>query len=119
MGSKDDKIIGAYGRETLNNNVEQFLSLKNNHDLVLAEAFLNTPNGGVSHTFNGRGKKRMDYILKRTRDRKIVQNVTVHPQPSFLLILDHKIMSAPVKIIGHFARNRRGSQLSHLWSLGA
>ena len=31
----------------------------------------------------------------------------VHPQPSFLLILDHNSLPAPVKLSGHFARNRR------------
>ena len=31
----------------------------------------------------------------------------MHPQPSFLPISDHKIVSAPVKLLGHFARNRR------------
>ena len=31
----------------------------------------------------------------------------MHPQPSFLPISDHNIVSAPVKLLGHFARNRR------------
>ena len=69
--------------------------------------FFSTPKGGASHTFNGRGKKRIDYILTRQRDRKLVRNVTVHPQPSSLPISDHNIVSAPVKLLGHFARNRR------------
>ena len=68
--------------------------------------FFRTPKGGVSHAFNGRDKIRIDYILTRQSDRKLVRNVTVHPQPSFLPISDHNIVSAPVKLIGHFARNR-------------
>ena len=40
------------------------------------------------------------------RDRKLVRIVTVHPQPYFLPILDHNIGSAPVKLLGPFARNR-------------
>ena len=107
MGSKDSKIPGAYGRDTFNDNGELLLSFANNHDLALVNTFLSTPKGGVSHTFNGRGKKRIDYILTRQRDRKLVRNVTVHPQPSFLPISDHNIVSAPVKFFGHFARNRR------------
>ena len=39
--------------------------------------------------------------------RKLVRNVTVHPQLSFLPISDHNIVSAPAKLLGHFARNRR------------
>ena len=88
-GSKDGKILGAYGRDTPNDNGELLLSFANNHDLALVNTFFSTPKGGVSHTFNGQGKKRIDYILTSQRDRKFVRNVTVHPQPSFLPILDH------------------------------
>ena len=52
-------------------------------------------------------EKRIDYILTRQRDRKLERNVTVHPQLSFLPISDHNIVSAPVKLLGHFAQNRR------------
>ena len=107
VGSKDGKIRGAYGRDTLNDNGELLLSFANNHDLALVNTFFSTPKGGVSHTFNGRGKKRIDYILTRQRGRKFVRNVTVHPQPSFLPISDQNIVSTPVKLLGHFARNRR------------
>ena len=107
VGSKDGKILGAYGRDTLNENGELRPSFANNHDLALVSTFFSTPKGGVSHTFNGRGKKRIDYILTRQRDRKFVRNVTVYPQPPFLPISDHNIVSAPVKLLGHFARNRR------------
>ena len=56
--------------------------------------------------FNGRGKKCIDYILTRQRYRKLVRDVTVHPQPSFLPISDHNIVTAHVKLLGRFARNR-------------
>ena len=107
MGSKDSKFLGAYGRDTLNDNGELLLSFANNHNLALVNTFFSTPKGGVSHICNGRGKKRIDCIRTRQRDRKLVRNVTVHPQPSFLPISDHNIVSAPVKLLGHFARNRR------------
>ena len=107
VGSKDNKILGDYGRDILNDNGELLLSFANNHNLAILNTFFSTPKGGVSHTFNGRGKKRIDYILTRQCDRKLVRNVTVHPQPSFLPISDHNIVSAPVKLLGHFARNRR------------
>ena len=107
VGSKDNKILGAYARDTVNDNGELPLSFANNHDLALVNTFFSTPKGGVSRTFNGRGKKRVDYILTRQRDRKLVRNVTVHPQPSFLPISDHSIVSTPIKLLGHFARNRQ------------
>ena len=106
VGSKDNKILGAYDRNTLNDNEELLLSFANNHDLPIVNTFFSPSKGGVSHTFNGRGKKRIDYILTRQRDRKLVQNVTVHPQSSFMPISDHYIVSAPVKLLGHFALNR-------------
>ena len=107
VGSKDSKILGASGRDILNDNGELLLYFANNHDLALVNTFFNTPKGCVSHTFNEQGKKRIDYILTRQRDRKFVRNVTVHPQPSSLPISDHNILSAPVKLLGHVARNRR------------
>ena len=107
VGSKGNKILGDYGRDILNDNGELLLSFANYHDLAIVNTFFSTPKGGVSHTFNGRGKKRIDYLLTRQCDRKFVRNVTVHPQPSFLSISDHNIVSAPVKLLSHFARNRR------------
>ena len=53
-----------------------------------------------------RGRKCIDYIIKRQRDRKLVRDVTVHLQPSFLPISDHNIVTAHVKLLGRFARNR-------------
>ena len=107
VGSKDNNILGAYGRDTLNDNGQLLLSFANNHDLAIVNTFFSTSKGGVSHTFNGRGKKRIDYIRTRQHGRKLVRNVTVHPQPSFLPISDHNIVSTPVKLLGYFARNRR------------
>ena len=107
VGSKNNIIIGAYSRDTLNNNGELLMSFANNHDLAIVNTFLSTHKGGVSNTFNRQCKKRIGYILTRQRDRKLVRNVTVHPQPSFLPISDHNMVSAPVKLLSHFARNRR------------
>ena len=107
VASKDNKMLGVYGRDTLNDNEELLLSFTNNHDLaLLVNMFLSTPKGDVSHTSNGRGKKRMDYILTRQRDRKLVRNVTVPSQLPFLPISDNNILYVQVKLIGHWAQNR-------------
>ena len=50
---KDRQILGAYRRDTLNDNGELLLSFANNHDLALVNTFFSTPKGGVSYTFNG------------------------------------------------------------------
>ena len=107
LGSKYTKRFGAYGRDALNGYIVPLLSCANNHDLALVNTFFSTPNGGVSHTFNGRGNKCIDCILTGQLDRNLVRNVMVYLQPPFLLILDHNIMSAPAKFIGYFIRNRQ------------
>ena len=49
---------------------------------------------------------RIDDILTGEQDRKLVWDVTVHPQSSILPTLDHIIARANVKLLGRYARNR-------------
>ena len=104
LGSEKCKVLGAYGRDTPNDSDERLLSFSANCGLALLNTFFSTAKDVISHTFNGR--KRTDYILTRQRDRNIARDVTVHPQSSFLPISDHNIVTAHVKLLGHFARNR-------------
>ena len=69
-------------------------------------SFFSTDKNATLHTFNGRGIKCIDYILTKQRDRKVVRDFTFHPQPSFLPISDPNIVTAHVKLLGRFARNR-------------
>ena len=57
VDSKDSKIIGAHGLDTLNDNGELLLSFANNHDLALVNTFFSPLKGGVSHAFNGAREK--------------------------------------------------------------
>jgi hypothetical protein len=98
--NQDSTVSGVYGRDTPNDHGELLLSFPNNHNLDLVNMFFSTLKGGVSHTFNGRGKKRIDYILTRQRDRKLLCNVAAHPQLSFLPISNHNIVSELVKLLG-------------------
>ena len=66
--SQGCRVLGAYGRDTLNDNGERLLSFATNHSLALVNTFFSTPKNRVSYTFNGRGKKRIDYILTMQRD---------------------------------------------------
>ena len=106
LGSEECKVLGAYGRDNLNDNGERLLSFSASHEFALLNTFFSTAKDAISHAFNGRGKTRIDYILTRQRDRKLVRHVTVHPQPSFLPISDYNIVTAHVKLLGRFARNR-------------
>ena len=49
---------------------------------------------------------RVGYIFTRQRDRNRSRNVTVHPQPPFLPILDHNNITPHVTSLGRFGRNR-------------
>ena len=42
VGSKNNIIIDAYGRDTLNDNGELLLSFVNNHDLAIVNTFVST-----------------------------------------------------------------------------
>ena len=61
--SKESDILGADGRDTLNDNKELLLSFADNHDLALVNMVIGTRKGGVSHVFSGLGKNRTDNIL--------------------------------------------------------
>ena len=79
LRSEECEVLGAYGRDNLNDNGERLLSFSSNHELTLLNTFFSTAKNAISHTFNGRGKKCIDYILTRQRDRKLVRDATVHP----------------------------------------
>ena len=70
LGSEKCKFRGTYGRDTLSNNGEQLLSFSPNHELALLNTFFSTAKNAISHTFNGRGTKCIDYILTRQQDKK-------------------------------------------------
>ena len=105
MRSEECKVLSAYGRDTLNDNGERLLSFSADHGFAPLNTFFITAKNAISHTFNGRGKKRIDYIITRQRDRKLVRDVTVHPNRHSLPISDHSIITAHVKLLGRFARN--------------
>ena len=55
--SDSNKVLGAYGRDEIDDNGDHFLSFAANHDFSLVNTFFGTPKDGITHTFNGRGKK--------------------------------------------------------------
>ena len=118
LGSDGCKVLSSYGRDTLNDNGKRLVSFFANHRLIaLLTTFFSAVKNTALHTFNGRGKNRIGYIITRQRDRKLVRDVTVHPQPSFLPISDHNIVTAYVKLLGRFARNRPVRRVKRLPSI--
>ena len=73
--TEDDVVLGAYGRDELNNNRKRLLSFATDNKLVITNTFFSTRKGGISHTYNGvigdrvGDFKRIDYILTRQAHR--------------------------------------------------
>ena len=110
-GCADIKVLGAYGRDELNDNGERLLLHAADNKLALLNTFFATPNRGVSYTFQsanlGKGQSRLDYILARQVDRRLVRNITVRRPPEERHESDHNLVVANIRILGRFAPNRR------------
>ena len=101
--------MGPYGRDTLNDNGSRFLACAAEYKLTIVNTFFSTSKrGGNSDAFTYEGPKeshrwRLDYILVRQHDRRLVRNITVHPK----MKSDHRLVSASIRILGRNASNRR------------
>ena len=111
-GEDSGKVLGAYGRDVLNENGKRLLNFAANNKLALTNTFFSACKGGISHTHNGIGSrndcKRIDYILTRQAHRPRVHDVKVHPQPPppAKADSDHNIVYAKVQLRSRFAPNR-------------
>ena len=117
--TEDDGVLGAYGRDGLNNNnCKRLLNFTTGNKLAVTNTFFSTRKDGISHTYNGvigdRGGdfKRIDYILTRQAHQPRVHNVEVHSQPNRPIKADsdHNMVFATVDLGGRFAHNRRVRQ---------
>ena len=116
--TEDDGVLGAYGRDELNDNGKRLLNFATDNKLAVTNTFFSTRKGGIPHTYNGvigdraGDFKRIDYILTRQAHRPIVHNLEVHPQPNRPIKADsdHNMLFATVDLGGRFAHNRRVRQ---------
>lgn len=58
VGRKDNEVLGANGRDTLNDNRERLFTFAANHSLAPANAFFSARTSGTSRTSNGSGQKK-------------------------------------------------------------
>ena len=83
--TEDDGVLGAYGRDGLDDNAKRLLNFATDKKLAVTNTFFSTHKGGISHTYNGAigdragDFKRIDCILARQAHRPRVQNVEVYP----------------------------------------
>ena len=109
-GETDSKVLGAYGRDKLNENGKLLLGFAEDK-LALLNTFFCTPESGVSYTFQSanrsKGRARLDFILTKQVDRRLIRCVNVRRPPIEAPKSDHNLVYARVRISRRSAPNRR------------
>ena len=100
------QVLGPYGRDVLNDNGEQLIRTAADAGLAIANTFFPTPKGGQQSTYvSPKGDAwRLDYILARHADRRLIRKITVYPVSR--AESDHSIVAATIRLRGRFAPNR-------------
>ena len=113
--TEDDGVLGAYGRDELNDNGKNLLNFAADNKLAVTNTLFSMRKGGIWYTYNGvigdraGDFKRIDYILTRQAHRLRVHNVGVHPQLNRPIKADsdRNMVFATVDLGGRFAHNLR------------
>ena len=84
-GEIDSKAQGAYGRDVVDEDGKLLLRFAEDNKLALLNMFFCTPKSGVSCTFQsanrGKGQARLDYILLKQVDHRLVRCFKVRSPP--------------------------------------
>ena len=84
------------GCDNLNDNGERMPKNAADNKLALLNTYYATPARGISYTFQspnrGKAQDRLDYILTRQLDRRLVRNVTVRIPPWENAGSDHNLV---------------------------
>ena len=110
-GETDSKVLGAYARDKLNTNGKLLLGFSEDNELALLNTLFCTPKSGVSYTFQSanrsKGQARLDYILTKQADRRLIRCVNVRRPPLEASESDHNLVYAKVRIPRRSAPNRK------------
>ena len=111
-GEADSKVVlGAYGRDKLNQNGKLLLGFAEDYKLALLNTLFCTPRSGVSYMFQSanrsKGRARLDYILTKQAERLLIRCVNVRRPPLEAPEPDHNLVYAKVRIPRRSAPNRR------------
>ena len=100
-------MLGAYGRDVLNENGKLLLAFAEDTKLTLLNTFFCTPKSGGSYTFQSanrsKGQARLDYILTKQADHRLIHCVS----PLEALETDHNLVYARVRVPRRSTPNRR------------
>ena len=127
-GEADSKVLGAYSRDKLNENSKLLLNFAEDNKLALLNTFFCTPESGVSYTFQSanrsKGQARLDYILTKQANRRLIRCVNVRRPPLEAPESDQNLVCAKVRIPRRSTPNwRKGDstketpKLADLWRL--
>ena len=109
-GEAGKKMLGAYGRDVLNENVKLLLGFAEYNKLALLNTLFCTSKSGVSYTSQSanrsKGQARLDYILTKQADRRLICCIHVC-RPLEAPYLYHHFVYAKVWIPRRSAPNRR------------
>ena len=107
----DSKVLGAYGRDKLNENCKLLLVFAEDNTLALLTTFFCTPKSGVSYAFQSanrsKGQGRLYYILTKQVGRRLIYCVNVRRPPLEAPESDHNLVYAKFRIPRRSAPNRR------------
>ena len=89
-------MVEPYGRDVLNDNGEHLVCTAANAVMTIANTFFSTPKGGQQSTYvSPKGDAlRLDYILARHADRRLIRKTTVFPVSR--AESDHSIVAATI-----------------------
>ena len=97
-GEADSKVLGAYDRDKLNGNGKLLLGFVEDNKIALLNSFFCTPKRSVPYTLQrsnrSKGQARLDYILRKQADRRLVRCVNVRRLPLEAPESDHNIVYA-------------------------
>ena len=107
---ENEKVLGAYGQDLLNKNGNLLLGFAEDNKLVILKTFC-TPKSGGSYTFQStncsKELARLDFILTKQADRRVVRGVNVRRPALEASVSHHNLVYAEVGILLRSAQNRR------------
>ena len=122
IGWTDSKVLGAYGRDELNDNGVRLLIHATDNKVALPHTNYATPARGISYTFQspnrGKVQYRLDYILTRQVGRRLVRNVTVRAPPTENAESDHNLVFGNIRLLGRIAPNRPKRMIKNRRAIG-
>ena len=116
-GEEDSKLLGAYDRDKLNENGKLLLGFAEDKKLALLNTFFCTLKSGVSYTFQSANRSirqaRLDYILAKQTDRRLIRCVNVRrPRFEALESVHNLVRESPHPTQVHNNREEEGPHVA-------